>query len=173
MKVGGNSQILYQQCWVLRWPIGSASASHQCGLGSNPGWGSDPGAVSEKGLSSPVRATLCPWVGTLSRWPISLSIKVTRFSKSRRISPVLWSWPNTWIKTHHWKEQTKFGKWANFQTRVVSEPIVRVLHQSMTKCHHFENCNFIRFCMKNGQGLPVQLNLITIAIFKLMALRHT
>ena len=30
------------------------SASHQCGLGSIPSWGSDPGAVSEKGLSSPV-----------------------------------------------------------------------------------------------------------------------
>ena len=37
---------------VLRWPIGSASVSHQCGPGSIPGWGSDPGAVSEKGLSS-------------------------------------------------------------------------------------------------------------------------
>ena len=32
----------------------STSASHQCGPGSIPGWGSDPGAVSEKGLSSPV-----------------------------------------------------------------------------------------------------------------------
>ena len=28
----------------------SASASHQCGSGSIPGWGSDPGAVSEKGF---------------------------------------------------------------------------------------------------------------------------
>ena len=27
---------------VLSWPIGSASASHQCGLGSIPGWRSDP-----------------------------------------------------------------------------------------------------------------------------------
>ena len=36
----------------LRWLIGSASAPHQCGLGLIPGWGSDPGAVSEKGLSS-------------------------------------------------------------------------------------------------------------------------
>ena len=34
--------------WVVRWPIGSASVSHQCGPGSIPGWGSDPGAVSEK-----------------------------------------------------------------------------------------------------------------------------
>ena len=40
--------------WVLRWPTGSTSVSHQCGLGSIPGWGSDPSAVSEKGLSSPV-----------------------------------------------------------------------------------------------------------------------
>ena len=32
----------------------STSASHQCGLGSIPDWGSDPGAVSEKGLSSPI-----------------------------------------------------------------------------------------------------------------------
>ena len=38
----------------------STLASDQCGLGSIPGWGSDPGAVSEKGLSSPVRATLRP-----------------------------------------------------------------------------------------------------------------
>ena len=36
--------------WVFRWPIGSASPSHQCSAGSIPGWGSDPGAVSEKGL---------------------------------------------------------------------------------------------------------------------------
>ena len=28
----------------------SASASHQCGSGSIPGWGSDLGAVSEKGF---------------------------------------------------------------------------------------------------------------------------
>ena len=40
--------------WVLRGQIGSASASLQCGPGSIPSWGSDPGAVSEKGLSSPV-----------------------------------------------------------------------------------------------------------------------
>ena len=38
---------------VLRWPIGSMSASHQCGPGLIPSWGSDPGAVSQKGLSSP------------------------------------------------------------------------------------------------------------------------
>ena len=44
--------------WLLRWPIGGTSASHQCGLGSIPGWGSDPGAVSEKGISPPVWATL-------------------------------------------------------------------------------------------------------------------
>ena len=37
---------------LLRWPIGSTSASHQCGPGSIPGLGSDPGAVTEKGLSS-------------------------------------------------------------------------------------------------------------------------
>ena len=40
--------------WVLRGQIGSASASLQCGPGSISSWGSDPGAVSEKGLSSPV-----------------------------------------------------------------------------------------------------------------------
>ena len=45
---------LFPGGWMLSWPIGSASASHQCGLGSIPGWGSDPGAVSKKGLSSPV-----------------------------------------------------------------------------------------------------------------------
>ena len=28
----------------------STSVSHQCGPGSIPGWGSDPGAVSEKGF---------------------------------------------------------------------------------------------------------------------------
>ena len=54
--------------WVLR----STSVSHQCGPCSILGWGSDPSAVSEKGFV-PVWATLCPWVGTLSRWP-SLSI---------------------------------------------------------------------------------------------------
>ena len=55
--------------WVLRGRIGSASASHKCGPGSIPSWGSDLGAVSEKGLSSPVWATLHPWVETLSHWP--------------------------------------------------------------------------------------------------------
>ena len=38
--------------WVLSRPVGSVSASHQCGSGSIPGWGSGPGTVSEKGLSS-------------------------------------------------------------------------------------------------------------------------
>ena len=28
----------------------SMSASHQCGPGSIPGWGSDPSAISEKGF---------------------------------------------------------------------------------------------------------------------------
>ena len=69
------SRVLYSTYFVLkipntptwlRWLIGGASASHQCGLGSIPGWGSDPDGVSEKGLTSPVRATLHPWVGTLS-----------------------------------------------------------------------------------------------------------
>ena len=50
-------------------PIGSASASHQCSPGPIRGWGPDPGAESEKGLSSPVWAALCPWVETLSCWP--------------------------------------------------------------------------------------------------------
>ena len=36
--------------WVFSWLIGSASASHKCGPGSIPSWGSDPGAVSEKAL---------------------------------------------------------------------------------------------------------------------------
>ena len=40
--------------WVLRGQIGSASVSHKCSPGSIPSWGSDPDAVSEKGLSSPV-----------------------------------------------------------------------------------------------------------------------
>ena len=54
----------YSKLWLLSWPIGSATASHQCGTGSIPG------VVSEKGLSSPVSwATLRPWVGTLSHWP--------------------------------------------------------------------------------------------------------
>ena len=34
--------------------------------GSIPGWGFDPSTVCEKGLSSPVSATLHPGVGTLS-----------------------------------------------------------------------------------------------------------
>ena len=46
---GGTARSL-----VFRWLIGSASASHQCSLGSIPGWVSDPSAVIEKGLSSPV-----------------------------------------------------------------------------------------------------------------------
>ena len=46
--------LFHKVTWVLRWLIGSASASHQCGLGLIPGWGSDPSTVSEKGLSSPV-----------------------------------------------------------------------------------------------------------------------
>ena len=46
--------------------VGVQVASHQCGPGSIPSWGSDPGVVSEKGFV-PVGATLCPWVGTLSR----------------------------------------------------------------------------------------------------------
>ena len=40
------------------------------GLGSIPGWSqSRCHALSKKGLSSPVWATLCPWVGTSSCWP--------------------------------------------------------------------------------------------------------
>ena len=35
----------------VRWLIGSTSASHQCGPGSIPGWGSDPGAVSERSIA--------------------------------------------------------------------------------------------------------------------------
>ena len=44
------------------------SVSHQCGLGLIPGWGSDSGAISEKGFVL-VWATLHPWVGTLNHWP--------------------------------------------------------------------------------------------------------
>ena len=58
MNLGGLD---YQKKYKLL-NSGSASASHQCGPGSIPGWGSDPGAVSEKALSSLV-------LGTLSRWP--------------------------------------------------------------------------------------------------------
>ena len=50
--------LVIHKMWVLRWPIGSVPASHQCSPGSIPGWGSDPGAVSEKGLLSPVWDTL-------------------------------------------------------------------------------------------------------------------
>ena len=35
--------------WVLR---SLTNVSHQCGPGSIPSWGSDAGAVTEKGLSS-------------------------------------------------------------------------------------------------------------------------
>ena len=40
-----------------------------------PGWWFNPGAVSEKGLSSPVWATLRPWEGTLSCWSSQVSQK--------------------------------------------------------------------------------------------------
>ena len=39
---------------VLGWPSGSVLVSHQCRPGSIPGWRSDPDAISEKGLTSPV-----------------------------------------------------------------------------------------------------------------------
>ena len=51
--------------WVFVGRVVSTSAFHQCGPGSIPGWGSDPGVVHEKGFV-PVWATLRPWVGTLS-----------------------------------------------------------------------------------------------------------
>ena len=53
----GNLSYPYEKYGMLRCSGGrvvSTSVSHQCGPGSIPGWGSDPGAVSEKGLSSPV-----------------------------------------------------------------------------------------------------------------------
>ena len=51
--ITGNIIIyLHLYMWVLRWQIGSASASHQCGPGLIPSWGSDPSAVSEKGFVS-------------------------------------------------------------------------------------------------------------------------
>ena len=46
----------------------NVSASHQCGPGSIPSWGSDPSAIREKGFV-PVWATIHPWVGMLSCWP--------------------------------------------------------------------------------------------------------
>ena len=60
---------LYLLSWVPSWPNGSALASHHCCPGSIPGWGSDPGPLSEKSLHSPGWTTLHPWVGTLSCWP--------------------------------------------------------------------------------------------------------
>ena len=81
--------------WVLRWLIGSTSVSQQCDPGSIPGWGSDPSAVSEKGPSSPVWATLRPWVGTLSHWP-SLQPLLTQYGESLRcwrpVSDALITW---------------------------------------------------------------------------------
>ena len=87
--------------WVLSWLIGSASASHQCGPGSIPGWGSDAVAASDMGLSSTVWATLCSWVGRIkpltyssnqSTNPIWGSLKNPQHLKKRvgeSISPVL------------------------------------------------------------------------------------
>ena len=49
-----NALDTFHKLPFVRWPIDRASASHQCGPGSIPGWGSDPGALSEKGLTSPV-----------------------------------------------------------------------------------------------------------------------
>ena len=56
------------RCWAWGGWVVSMSDSHQCSLGLIPRWGSDPGAISEKGFV-PVWATLPPWVGTLSHWP--------------------------------------------------------------------------------------------------------
>ena len=76
---------------LFGWPTGSVSASHQCGPGLILGWGSDSGAVSEKGLSSRVWATLRPWVGRLSRWPslnlalFESNIIITRAGRHRVI----------------------------------------------------------------------------------------
>ena len=52
LAAGGVGMYIDDTLWVLRWAIGSTSASHQCGPGLIPGWGSDPCAVSEKGPSS-------------------------------------------------------------------------------------------------------------------------
>ena len=75
---------------VLGWLIGSTSAFHPCGPGSIPDWRSDTNTISEKGLSSPVRATLHPWVGTLSWTPIfpifTNPIQVTCYTKWNSIN---------------------------------------------------------------------------------------
>ena len=89
---------------LFSWSIGSASASHQCGLGLIPGWRSDPSAVREKGLSSPVWATLLPW-GRLGQWlnvpttstnPIRGTLKIPRHF-SKRVGESPWCWrPVPW-----------------------------------------------------------------------------
>ena len=67
-------------------------------------------------------------------------------------------------KDYHWK-------W------LVSGPVLRVIHQSIAKHHHFENCDFIRSCIAdelNGKLCPFTIqNLIKITILKMMALHGT
>ena len=58
------------------------------------------------------------------------------------------AWPDT--KTKHTTGKSK--------PKLVSGPIVRLIHQSIVRCHQLEFVVLIRFCMANelnGQGLPV------------------
>ena len=50
-------------------------------------------------------------------------------------------------KTHHWKEQTNFSKCNNFQSQIKVQWSAIILKVVI----------FIRICLVNGQGLPVQL----------------
>ena len=58
------------------------------------------------------------------------------------------AWPDT--KTKHTTGKSK--------PKLVSGRIVRLIHQSITKRHQFENCDYHKVCMAdglNGQALPV------------------
>ena len=56
------------------------------------------------------------------------------------------AWPDT--KTKHTTGKSK--------PKLVSGPIVRLIHQSIAKRHQFEIVVFIRFSIANGQGLPLR-----------------
>ena len=59
--------------------------------------------------------------------------------------------------------------------KLVSEPIVRVVHQSIAKRHHFRKFNFCKVIRQTGKHCPFRSFAIEIktTIFKLMALRNT
>ena len=66
---------------------------------------------------------------------------VTFYSCSAKV------WPNTWIKHTTGKNKTSLE----------TAPIFRVTDQSTWSAIILKIVIFIRFCMVNGQGLPVQL----------------